>query len=269
MTQTYHEALQPIVAEFKNICPDITNAYVFDKEGKTVATSEKASKEQNQNAIAELNKITQAQCIGGIENLTIQGTHRQLSITAMNKLYLATVTSKTADQKVIKALSQTIVPTVVNLVDELSEPCAEDQLLKKPKLENRETAKPVLSIEKPKTVKPLAKPQATSTLTSKNSPKASVHQLMVEKIGGLFVPSDIVRIDDEIISKWSQHCEGKAITMVTVETFEGKTTTCKLKEIKNANGKGIIQVPEKILQALQASNGKLVKVKPVVDSEGD
>jgi hypothetical protein len=87
---------------------------------------------------------------------------------------------------------------------------------------------------------------------------------MVEQIGGLLVPSDTVRIDSEIISKWHEHFKDKQITIVNLETLEGKTTVCKFKEIKKSNGKGIIQIPEKILQTLQASQGNLVKVKPII-----
>ena len=95
-------------------------------------------------------------------------------------------------------------------------------------------------------------------------PKGTVHQLMVEQIGGLLVPSDTVRIDSEIISKWQEHFKDKQIKIVNLETLEGKTTVSKFKEIKKSNGKGIIQIPEKILQTLQASQGNLVKVKPII-----
>lgn len=261
MTQTYHDALQPIVAEFKSICPEITNAYVFDDNGKTVATSEKTNKEQTQNPIAGLNSITQANTIGGIENLTIQGAKNQLNITTMNRLYLATVASKTANQKIIKALTQIIFPTVVGLVDDVTqlEPA------KKTKIQEKQIQKQVLPVEKPRKTKIITKAHVTSTVSSKEEFSiGNVHQLMAEKISGLLVPSDTVRIDSEIISKWHENFKGKPIKMVNVETLEGKTTVCKFKELNKSNGKGIIQIPEKILQTLQASQGKLVKVKPIV-----
>ncbi|MCL4430075.1 MAG: hypothetical protein M1167_04915 [Chloroflexi bacterium] len=90
---------------------------------------------------------------------------------------------------------------------------------------------------------------------------------MVEKIGGLLVPSDTVRIDGEVIAKWSEHYSGKQITTVNIEALDGKKTTCKLKPIKDAknNAKGVIQIPEKILQTLQTEKGKLVMVKPIIE----
>ena len=83
---------------------------------------------------------------------------------------------------------------------------------------------------------------------------------MVEKIVGLLVPTDTVRIDGEVMAKWSDLYGGKQILMVNIEALDGKKTTCKVKPIKEAknNFKGAIQIPEKILQNLQTEKGKLV-----------
>jgi hypothetical protein len=102
-------------------------------------------------------------------------------------------------------------------------------------------------------------------------PEPPVTQFMVEKIGGLLVPPDIVRVDNEIVSKWNDLYGDKQITRVHIETLEGKKGICKFKSIKNENrnAKGIIQIPQRILQALKISEGKLVIVKPVItDSRG-
>jgi hypothetical protein len=102
-------------------------------------------------------------------------------------------------------------------------------------------------------------------------PEPPVNQFMVEKIGGLLVPCDIVRVDSEVIAKWHDIYGDKEITQVHIETLEGKAIMCGFKPIKEAsnNGKGIIQFPEKVLQALQTSKGKLVIVKPVITSQGE
>ena len=76
-----------------------------------------------------------------------------------------------------------------------------------------------------------------------------------------------MRVDSEVISKWNNLYDGKEIMQVNIQTLDGKTTTCKFKPIKEAknNTTGIIQIPEKILQALQTSKGKLVMVKPIIE----
>jgi hypothetical protein len=59
----------------------------------------------------------------------------------------------------------------------------------------------------------------------------------------------------------------KKIEEVDMETPKGKTTRCKFKPIKGSKheGKGIIQIPEKIQLTLQITKGELVMVKPVVE----
>ncbi len=86
-------------------------------------------------------------------------------------------------------------------------------------------------------------------------------------MGEYFFQADTVRIDSEVISQWSDLYSGKQFTMVNIEALDGKKTTCKFKTIKEAknNAKGIIQIPEKILQTLQTEKGKLVMVKPVIE----
>jgi hypothetical protein len=90
---------------------------------------------------------------------------------------------------------------------------------------------------------------------------------MVEKISGLLVPADTVRIDGEVLEKWSAIYEDKKFNSVIIEALDGKKTTCKFRTIKEAknNAKGIIQIPEKILQILQTEKGKLVIVRPLID----
>ena len=76
-----------------------------------------------------------------------------------------------------------------------------------------------------------------------------------------------MRLNGEVIARWSNIFDGKQITTVNIEALDGKKTTCKFKAIKEtkSNVKGIIQIPEKILQTLQTEKGKLVMVKPVVE----
>lgn len=80
-----------------------------------------------------------------------------------------------------------------------------------------------------------------------------------------------MRIDSEVIAKWHDIYGDKEITQVHIETLEGKAILCGFKPIKETsnNGKGIIQFPEKVMQALQTSKGKLVMVKPEITRQGE
>jgi hypothetical protein len=269
VTENYSTALQTIINEFKNITPEITNTFIFKKNGEIVASTETATGDENKKLIAAFNDLTdQAETIGGIEALSIQGADGQLSITSMNNRYLANVSSRAADEKMVKMLTSVIIPTVVKLVDQISELSgSESPQAKKPEV------KPVEEIVLPdkQTTQSESIPDMTSFRSEPMLPEPPVNQFMIEKIGGLLVPCDIVRVDGEVIAKWHDIYGDKEITQVHIETLEGKAIMCGFKPIKdtNHNAKGIIQFPEKVLQALQTSKGKLVIVKPVITSQGE
>jgi hypothetical protein len=265
LSEAYYEALQTIISEFKHITPKMTSTFIFNKNGETIAASN-ANEDQTKNIIANFNSISQhAENIGGIENFTIQCTNGQLNITSMNNLYLATVSSKAADPKIVKALTRVLVPTIVKLMDQFApenQPLISPQITQTQDSDGEETA--ALPIEE---TEPALKPEPEAPLSFSSEPllpQPPVNQFMVEKIGGFLVPPDIVRIDGEVVARWSDLYDGKEIRNVSIQTLEGKTTICKFKPIKENNAKGIIQVPERILRILQTGKGKLVMVKPVI-----
>ena len=223
-------------------------------EGETLAASEGTTPEQTQTLIANLNSVTHAECIGGIEGLTIQDLNTQLSVAAVGEVYLATVSSRIADQKIIKSLTQIVAPTVIQLAK--GAVVVEKQRVLPEKVLSKVEA--VLTEQKSERAIP-----DLESLPEPYLPKAPTTQFMVDKIGGLLVSSDTVRIDSEVIENWQNLYDKKTFTAVSIETLEGKTVTCKFKPQKDA--KGIIGVPDKILQTLQSSKGKLVIVKPVIN----
>jgi hypothetical protein len=182
----------------------------------------------------------------------------------MGKFYLATVSSRKANQEIVKSLTQVVVPTIAHFVDQLESSPSENQAQKTIQLKEIviEAALPLEEEKSNVTSIPESQPLFEPFL-----PNTPVNQFMVEKIGGILVQADTVRIDSGIIAKWSDLYNGKQITMVEIEALDGKKTTCKFKAIKEAkaNAKGIIQIPKKILQTLQTEKGKLVMVKPVIE----
>jgi hypothetical protein len=259
VTEAYSNPLQTVIAEFKNISPETTNALIFKSNGQIIANTQATTEDQTKKLIVHFNNLTsQAETIGGIETLTIQAADSQLYITAINSLYLATVSSRAANQEIVKSLTDVLVPTVVRLIDQVAFLPEENQPLQTVQLEK-------ISIEEKPQIEPIAQ---TQPIFESFLPTTPINQFMVEKIGGLLIPVDTVRIDSDVIAKWSDLYDGKQITMVNIEALDGKRTTCKFKPIKEAktSAKGIIQVPEKILQTLQTEKGKLVMVKPVIDN---
>ncbi len=247
------EAIQTVINEFKTISPDISSTVVFALNGETIAQNEDATPEQTQTLIAKLNSITHAACIGGIKNLVIQDVSAQLAVTAVGDVYLATVSRRAADDKEVKSLTQVVAPTVIQLA--LGAPA-------KPTAKQRvpaEITEPKIEVPTP----PKTAPKIQLSPPEPFQPKASTTQFMIEKITGLLVASDTVRIDSEVIEKWQEVPGSKKFAHVNVETLDGRNVTCKFKPRKDARGK--ILVPEKIIQALHSDVGELVIVKPVVE----
>jgi hypothetical protein len=265
VTQNCPNALQTVLDEFKNLSPETTNALIFKNNGQTIANTQATTETQTKKLILNFGSIaSQAQSIEGIETLTIQAADSQLNITAIDNFYLATVSSREANQKIVKSLTQVLVPTIVRLVDQVGSVPKENPVPQtvQPQEPRREEA--VLPVEDEPSIEPIPEPQGPFEPIPPSTP---INQFMVEKIGGLLVAADTVRIDGDVLDQWSELYGGKQFTMVNIEALDGKKTTCKFKAIKEAknSAKGVIQIPEKILQTLQTEKGKLVMVKPVVE----
>ena len=261
MTEAYLNPLQTVIDEFKTLSPETTNALIFTNNGQTIANTQATTEHQIKKLIANFGSISlQAQSIGGVDCLTIQASDSQLNITAMGNLYLATVSSRAANQEIVKSLTQVVVPIIAHFVNPLVPSLSENQPQQTIQIKEIVVEEIALTLEEEKpNVDPIPEPQPPFEPLL---PQTPVDQLMVEKIGGILVQADTVRIDCEIIAKWSDLYIGKQITMVDIEALDGKKTTCKFKAIKEAkaNAKGVIQIPEKILQALETEKGKLVMV---------
>ncbi len=271
MTQASSTTLQTVLAEFRNISPELTKAIIFKKDGQILAANEDDVAEDQAKKLADAYDeiANQAAAIGGVENLTIQGVSSQLDITSTNSRYLATVSSRAADEKMVKALTCVIVPTIIRLLDQVS-PASIDNP------SSDVAASGVKQVEE--TVQPPEEPTLTDQFTDTSPsppeevfPKPPVNQFMVEKIGGLLVASDMVRVDADVVAKWSDLYGDREILLVNVETLEGKSVMCKFKPIREADGKakGVIQIPERILQTLRTGEGKLVMVKPVIPTSSE
>jgi hypothetical protein len=253
VTQTT-SSIQRVIDELKNLTPDIATAVVFRCNGEVLASNKDTTAEQTQTLINSLKSIN-AQAIGGIATLTIQDVNSQLTLTAIDNTYLATDSSRMANQKAVTALTQVVIPTVIRLATKENSPAKTEP----PKT----TPPPTEVLPVAKQTPPTAQPPQPLLATPPTK------QFMVEKIGGLLVASDVVRIDSEVVADWQSHYGSKQLTRVKVETLEGKAVTCKFKPQKDgkANIKGVIQIPEKLLQTLQSNRGMLVMVKPTAPEE--
>jgi hypothetical protein len=258
--------LQTVIDEFKNISPELSKAFIFKKDGENIASSEDSIAQDRAKKIAAAFEdiLNQAGVIDGIEILTIQGISSRIDITSANNSYLATVSSRAADEKMIRALNCVIVPTIIRLLDQIAAPATSNQ----PSLEivDPEVRQVEEAVQPPEPPVIQQFPVAPEASSQKDYPKPPVNQFLVEKIGGLLVASDMVRVDADVVAKWSDLYGNMEILQVNVETLEGKSVLCRFRPIRESDGKakGVIQIPERIIQTLGTSEGRLVMVKPVV-----
>lgn len=251
-----HKVIQTVIDEFRTLSPDISKVIVFKKDGETLAASKETTPEQTQTLIVNLNSITHTECIGGMENLAIQDVNSQLIVTAIGDAYLATLSSRLGDQKVINSITKVVGPTIIRLAQGRESISA---VTEKPRQITETTKQPTEDshIKESKIEPKIESPPSTETVPD----QTPIAQFIVERISGFLVPSDTVRLDSEVLAKWQTFCNGKEIS-VSIETLEGKQVTCKVKSQKMPLG--IIGIPDKILQMLDCSKGTLVKVKPSI-----
>jgi hypothetical protein len=274
--EVYTFALKNALNEIRNVCPDITNTFMFREDGEIIVGDENTSEKTMVRVVDAFDGIFEkADAIGGVECITIEGSNGKVNVSWLNDLYFVTVASRKADMNYVNTVTRVLIPTVLRLLEKIcptplksNSPLTETK--HQPKIPMvKELEKPEL-MEEPVEETVMEEPKETVEAETKHEPllpEPPVNQFIVENIGGLLVPSDTVRIDSEILSQWEELYEGRKIEEVEIGTFDGKTMRCNVKTIKDSKfeGKGIIQIPEKVQLALEIRKGELVRAKPIVE----
>ena len=260
----YSFALKNALDELRNVCPDISNTFVFRESGEIITgddnTSEKTITRVTDTFDGTFDK---AEAIGGVEGVTLEAENGGINVRRVDDFYVVTVTSEKADMQLVNTATRVLVPTVLKLLEKISPASLKDYSASTeiPMTEEPEESTEELNeeateseIEKPEEPKPMR-------------PEPPENQLIIENLGGLLVPSDTVRIDKETVEQWEElHKDGK-IEEVEIETFTGNVTHSKIKPIKDSKyeGKEIIRMPDKIQDKLDVKKGELVKVRPILE----
>jgi predicted regulator of Ras-like GTPase activity (Roadblock/LC7/MglB family) len=267
-------ALKTTLNEIKTACPQVSTAFIFGKDKNLIAQDESTDENTIANAIEAFNTLNQkAHKTGGIESVTFRGTKKQTTITQVNNFYFATVASKEADEKTLKIITNVLVPTILKTIEtlqpELANSVSEHAASSGNVMDERfgETEKLEIGFPTEETAVTEAEPESEPYL-----PQAPVSQFMVENLpggfGNLLGSTDAVRVNSAVIAQWKSLYGDKKIEEVQVEEARtGKRLRCKFKPIKDQKyeGKGIIQIPEKMQASLQTKKGALVMVKPIIE----
>jgi predicted regulator of Ras-like GTPase activity (Roadblock/LC7/MglB family) len=265
----YSFALRNTLNEITNACPDIKTIFLFKENGDIISGEDKAQEEAAVHTVDALDDVLEkAETLGGVQNIILEGTKGTVNVSRMNDFYLVTVVPEETDMKYINSLTSVLVPTVLKVLEKIN-PALNRDRPSEPETEEL-TVKPEIRPIEASTEEPVEKHQEQGKPEAnpeKILPEPQVNQFIVENIGGLFASSDTVRIDGETLSQWLELYEDQGIEEVTIETFGAKSTRCKIKAIKDSKyeGKGVIQIPEKVQQTLEVRKGELVRVKPIIE----
>jgi len=270
--EVYSFALKNALNEIQNICPDIKSAFMFREDGEIVAGDANTPENTVVRVIDAFDGVLEkADALGGVESITLDSSKGRVSVSCINDLYLVTVTTKKADMNYVNTVTRVLIPTVLKLIEKIS-PASLKNNLSEPEMKaetpmERKPEELLHGYAEETTAKEPREPVPTEIKPEAVLPEPPVNQFIVENIGGLFVPSDTVRVDNEIISQWNELYPDRKINDIEIETFGGKSARCKIKPIKESKyeGKGLIQMPDKIQVALEIKKGELVRVKPIVE----
>ncbi|MEM3597236.1 MAG: hypothetical protein QXJ53_03835 [Candidatus Bathyarchaeia archaeon] len=277
-SDVYSFALKSALDEIRNLCPDVTGAFIFKEDGEIVACDGALSDKVIVRVVDAFDGILdKAGAIGGVNAITIDGLNGRVSVSRVNDVYMVIATSKKADVNYVGTVTRVLIPTVLRLLDKIcptplkSKTSIEDFSLESeesPLTLERKPVSEAAAVKEEEKVEEVKVGEAEVESKAKAfSAEPPVNQLIVENLGGLLVPSDTVRIDPAVLEQWSELYEGIEIREVEVETFGGKSVRCKVKPIKDSKyeGRGVVQVPEKVQSSLEVKKGELVRVKPVVE----
>jgi hypothetical protein len=264
-------ALKSTVDEIKNACPDVSNTFIFKIDGSILAKDDDLDEETVARAVNVFKAIEKkADTVGGLESAAFYSENNRVNILKIDNLCLVLVGSEEPDGDRTAGLARILVPTVLKLTKRISEYQPETstndfepQKTTGSKTEESGTnleAKEIKTIEDEKHKQKKEDKQEIET-----NPEPLVTQLMVED-SGRFAGSNSVRIDSAVVQQWKDLYGEREINEVEVETLNGQKIRCRYKLIGDSklDGKGLVQLPQKMQLILNTSKGELVTVKPVI-----
>ena len=211
---TRNPALTKALTEIKNVSPEISKAFFFQRNKRILARDECTDKEEANVTVEAFESLhDKANPISGIESVTFQGTKGRLDVTQVKDYYLTTVTSKGTDEKIINNLTRVLAPTILKLVQEIypSPQHSLEEIAEKTKKE-------------------------TQGNLGEQLPDLPFAEFVVENISRLGVLSgspETVRIDVVTIGKWTElYGENNIEEVIVEEAITGKRVQCKFEPIK-------------------------------------
>jgi hypothetical protein len=269
--EAYTLALKETLDGMVHSFPGIRNAMIFDESGGIVAVDDKTSEDKVVRTVDALDKMLEnADFFGNLENVVFEGAEGLLNVSHFDDLFLVTVASVRTDLDRTNVFANALIPIVlkvhrrVNLAP-VKGNSEEPEIEREEPLAHEEKEKPDEPVENSSTDH--SEKSTPGTASKDILPEPQVNQFIVENLGGLFASSDTVRIDNAFLLNWNDIYDDRKIEEIEIATFGGKSVRCKVKPIKDAKfeGKGLVQIHEKVQSTLEIKKGELVRVKPVIE----
>ncbi len=266
-------ALQNAIDEIKKTCPEVSNSFIFNNNGTIIAKNEDIDEETAANAIKIFNAVAKStDTIGGLESATFFGKDERFNVYKIEDLYMVLVGPEEPGEDVSRNLARILVPTVIRLTQKISNFETTNPPTKNVDSSEDSEAKleePGITVDAEE-IKPSehknSKRKKQAREETETLPEPPVNQLMVENLGRLHTASNFARIDSAVIQQWKDLYGEKEISEVEVETLNGQKIRCNFKLIGDTklDGKGFVQLPQRIQLILNTSKGELVTVKPII-----
>jgi predicted regulator of Ras-like GTPase activity (Roadblock/LC7/MglB family) len=270
VNEAYALALKDALDGIVHSSPGIRNALIFDESGDIVAVNNETSEDKAVRTVDALDKLLEnADLFGNLENVVFEGAEGLLNVSHFDDLFLVTVASARTDLDRTNVFANLLIPTVLKVLRRVNLAPAKENP-EEPEIEREE----LLTHEENEKPEPIENgmaenPEKSAPRTSSEDiqPEPLANQFIVENLGGLFASSDTARIDNATLLNWNDMYDDRKIEEIEIVTFGGKSVRCKVKPIKDAKceGKGLVQIHEKVQSTLEIKKGELVRVKPVIE----
>lgn len=226
--EPYAIALGHALNEIKKAYPGIIHSFIFNEENSLIIEDLETDKQIINDLLNSFQKLKEiVKSVGNIKKLHIQGEKGLITFSKVDNIYLLLVSSTEIEKDQLNSIPKIIIPTILKTMEDVNSPNLE--------------------------------------LTSSK-------ELVVDTLTGFF-SGDSVQIDTAILKDWKNnsnlHEENQKFQNfdhVKIETVDGNSHVCKVKEIKNPkmNENKTIRIPEKLCKNLELNKGELVLVKPIL-----
>jgi hypothetical protein len=246
-------ALKNTLNEVKNVCPEMSSAFIFRENGEVVAEDQTTNPEAIKTTRETFKALVErAGIIGGVDSATFRGEKARASVVQLQGFYVANVASNGADEKTITNLTRVMIPATLKLIQEFYPSHQKSFSQTRREVQDFQGAQ-----EK------LASPVAPEII----QPEPEFSEFTVDNVGfGSFLyDAESAHVDPALVAQWKEIYGDQPITRVILENKAFKRSlTCPFKAFRESRyeGKGLVLLSENLRNSLRVQKGAKILIKP-------